>query len=404
MEPVSTVVNREAESTTLPEHVPRRSRTTLTISMLRYDAVIVGSGPNGLAAAITLARAGRSVLVIEGRDTVGGGMRTAELTLPGFRHDICSAVHPLGMASPFFRSLPLEQHGLRWIQPDAPLAHPLDDGQAVVVERSFEATAAYLGRDAAAYRRLIEPLAEQLAGDPGRPAGAAERSQPPGFVCPLRRWGDPAGRHAGAGLVPPRAGAGAVCRPLRPFHHAAGAPIDRGLRLDVGDAGPCGRLADAGRRLAIHRRRAGVLPAQPGRRDHDRLVGAALDELPPADAYLFDITPKNLLRIAGDALPAGYRRTLSRYRYGPGVFKLDYALDGPIPWRNPACSRGRHRSPGRHAGGDRRLGAGRLAGPPRRATLRAAGAAQPVRSQPRAGRPAHGSGPTATSPTAPPWT
>ena len=124
-----------------------------------YDAVVVGSGPNGLAAAITMARAGRSVLVVEGKDTIGGGMRTAELTLPGFHHDICSAVHPLGVGSPFFRSLPLADFGLRWVHPDAPLAHPLPDGNAIIVERSVEATADSLGRDAAAYRRLMQPLA-----------------------------------------------------------------------------------------------------------------------------------------------------------------------------------------------------------------------------------------------------
>ncbi len=122
------------------------------------DAIVVGSGPNGLAAAITLARAGRSVQVIEAAPTVGGGTRTSELTLPGFRHDVCSAIHPLGLGSPFFRSLPLEEHGLRWIQPDAPLAHPLDDGTAVTLERSLEETAAGLGEDAGAYRRLLQPF------------------------------------------------------------------------------------------------------------------------------------------------------------------------------------------------------------------------------------------------------
>ena len=124
-----------------------------------YDAVVVGSGPNGLAAAITMARAGRSVLVVEGKETIGGGMRTAELTLPGFHYDICSSVHPLGVGSPFFRSLPLADFGLKWVHPDAPLAHPLPDGNAIIVERSVEATADSMGRDSAAYRRLMQPLA-----------------------------------------------------------------------------------------------------------------------------------------------------------------------------------------------------------------------------------------------------
>ena len=305
-----------------------------------YDAVIVGSGPNGLAAAITLARAGRSVLVIEGRDTIGGGMRTAELTLTGFRHDICSAVHPLGMASPFFRSLPLEQHGLRWIQPDAPLTHPLDHGQAVVLDRSFDATAAYLGRDAAAYRRLIEPLAErwqEILGDllgplsvPSNPVAFARFGA--GAILPAatlaRAWfrGQRA-RALFAGL------AGHSIMPLqRPLTAAYGLILGL-LAHGVGWPMPAGgsqAIADA---LASYLRSLG------GEIRTGWWV-RSLDEMPAADAYLFDITPRDLLKIAGDALPAGYRRTLKRYRYGPGVFKLDYALDGPVPWLNTAVGRG----------------------------------------------------------------
>ncbi len=305
-----------------------------------YDAVIIGSGPNGLAAAITLARAGRSVLVIEGRDTIGGGMRTAELTLPGFRHDICSAVHPLGMGSPFFRDLPLEQHGLRWIQPVAPLAHPLDHGEAVVLERSFDATAAYLGRDAAAYRRLMQPLAERwqeiladLLGPlsiPSHPLSFARFGA--GAILPAatlaRAWFRGArARALFAGL------SGHSIMPLeRPLTAAYGLMLGL-LAHGVGWPMPAGgsqAIADA---LASYLRSLG------GEIRTGWWV-QRLDELPPASAYLFDITPKNLLRIAGDALPPGYRRTLSRYRYGPGVFKLDYALDGPVPWRNPAVGRG----------------------------------------------------------------
>jgi phytoene dehydrogenase-like protein len=305
-----------------------------------YDAVIVGSGPNGLAAAITLARAGRSVLVVEGRDTVGGGMRTAELTLPGFRHDICSAVHPLGMASPFFRSLPLEQHGLRWIQPDAPLAHPLDHGQAVVLDRSFDATAAYLGRDATAYRRLIEPLAErwqEILGDllgplsvPSNPVAFARFGA--GAILPAatlaRAWfrGQRA-RALFAGL------AGHSIMPLqRPLTAAYGLMLGL-LAHGVGWPMPAGGSQSIADALASYLRSLG------GEIRTGWWV-QSLTELPPADAYLFDITPRDLLKIAGDALPSGYRRTLGRYRYGPGVFKLDYALDGPTPWRNSAVSRG----------------------------------------------------------------
>jgi phytoene dehydrogenase-like protein len=305
-----------------------------------YDAVIVGSGPNGLAAAISLARAGRSVLVIEGRDTVGGGMRTAELTLPGFRHDICSAVHPLGMGSPFFRDLPLEQHGLRWIQPDAPLAHPLDHGEAVVLDRSFDATAAYLGRDAAAYRRLIAPLAErwqEILGDllgplsvPSHPVAFARFGA--GAILPAaalaRAWfrGQRA-RALFAGLA-----AHSIMPLQRPLTAAYGLMLGL-LAHGVGWPMPAGgsqAIADA---LASYRHSLG------GEIRTGWWV-RSLAELPPADAYLFDITPRDLINIAGDALPSGYQRTLRRYRYGPGVFKLDYALDGPIPWRNPAVARG----------------------------------------------------------------
>jgi phytoene dehydrogenase-like protein len=305
-----------------------------------YDAVIVGSGPNGLAAAITLARAGRSVLVIEGRDTVGGGMRTAELTLPGFRHDICSAAHPLGMASPFFRSLPLEQHGLRWIQPDAPLAHPLDHGQAVVLDRSFDATAAYLGRDAAAYRRLIEPLAgrwQEILGDllgplsvPSHPVSFARFGA--GAILPAatlaRTWfrGQRA-RALFAGLA-----AHSIMPLQRPLTAAYGLMLGL-LAHGVGWPMPAGGSQAIADTLASYLRSLG------GEIRTGWWV-RSLAELPPAAAYLFDITPRDLLKIAGDALPAGYRRALSRYRYGPGVFKLDYALDGPVPWRNPVVNRG----------------------------------------------------------------
>jgi phytoene dehydrogenase-like protein len=309
-------------------------------STARYDAIIVGSGPNGLAAAITLARAGRSVLVIEGRETVGGGMRTAELTLPGFRHDICSAVHPLGLASPFFRSLPLDQHGLRWIQPDAPLTHPLDHGQAVVLDRSFDATAAYLGRDGAAYRRLIEPLAEhwqEILGDLLGPLSVP--SHPVAFA----RFGAgailPAALLARAWFRGQRARAlfaGLASHSIMPL----GKPVTAAYGLMLGLlAHGVGWPMPAGGSQAIADALASYLRSLGGEIKTGWWV-RSLDELPPANAYLFDITPRDLLRIAGDALPAGYRRTLSRYRYGPGVFKLDYALDGPIPWRNPAVGRG----------------------------------------------------------------
>jgi phytoene dehydrogenase-like protein len=305
-----------------------------------YDAVVVGSGPNGLAAAITLARAGRAVLVIEGRDTVGGGMRTAELTLPGFRHDICSAVHPLGVASPFFRSLPLEEHGLRWIQPDAPLAHPLDHGQAIVLDRSLDATAPYLGRDGAAWRRLIEPLAEQWEGILADLLGPLRAPRHP---LPFARFGAgailPAAVLARTWFRGPRARAlfaGLASHSIMPL----GKPVTAAYGLMLGLlAHGVGWPMPAGGSQSIADALASYLRSLGGEISTGWWV-RSLDELPPASAYLFDITPRDLLRIAGDALPDGYRRSLSRYRYGPGVFKLDYALDGPIPWRNPVVGRG----------------------------------------------------------------
>jgi phytoene dehydrogenase-like protein len=304
-----------------------------------YDAVVIGSGPNGLAAAITLARAGRSVLVIEGKDTIGGGMRTAELTLPGFAHDICSAVHPLGVASPFFRSLPLNQHGLQWVQPEAPLAHPLDDGQVVLVERSVRATARRLGRDEGAYRRLIGPLVERwqdilvdLLGPlrlPDHPVTLARFGV--GAIMPAatlaRVWFRTmearavfAGLAAHSILPLQRSPSAAFGLTLGMLAHAVGWPMPLGGSQALSDA------------LAAYLRALG------GALQTGWMV-KTIDELPAAGAYLFDLTPRQLLRIARDQLPPSYRRQLENYRYGPGVFKVDYALNGPIPWKASECLR-----------------------------------------------------------------
>jgi phytoene dehydrogenase-like protein len=304
------------------------------------DAVVIGSGPNGLAAAITLAREGLSVLVLEARDTIGGGTRSAELTLPGFVHDICSAVHPLGVASPLFRALPLEEHGLDWIHPPAPLAHPLDGGTALVLERSVETTGEGLGPDAGAYRKLMAPFVadwKRLAEDILGPLSIPPRNP---FV--LARFGLHAIRSA-RGLVEHRfqgeyaralfAGmAGHSMLPLekRPsaaiglllgiMGHAVGWPVARGGSQ---------RIADA---LAAYLRSLG------GEIVTDTLV-ESIDELPAARLVLCDVGPRQLLYMAGHRLPVRYRRKLERYRYGPGVFKLDLALDGPIPWQAEACTR-----------------------------------------------------------------
>ena len=305
-----------------------------------YDAIVVGAGPNGLAAAVTLARAGRSVLVIEAAATVGGGTRTAELTLPGFRHDICSAVHPLALSSAFFRDLPLDRYGLRWIQPPLPLAHPLDDGTAVVLERSVDATAAGLGRDAGAYRRLMGPLVKRWAAvtedllgplplPPHHPLALAwfgiEALLPATLLAQLWFRGERAralfGGMAAHSVLPLEwPGSAAYGLILGMAGHAVGWPIAQGGSQAIADA-LAAWLRDLGGEIVTGQ------------------MVTSLDALPPARAVLLDVSPVNLLRIAGDRLPEGYRRRLARYRHGPAAFKLDWALDGPIPWRAAECRR-----------------------------------------------------------------
>lgn len=305
-----------------------------------YDAIVVGAGPNGLAAAITLARGGLSVLVLEAKDTIGGGARTAELTLPGFVHDVCSAVHPLGVGSPFFRQLPLEKHGLAWIQPPAPLAHPLDDGSAVLLERSIQATGQWLGPDAAAYSQLLAPLVEdwdKLAVDVLGPLPI-----PPRFPFALARLGLRALRSA-RGLAQAlfsgeRARAlmaGMAGHSMLPLERSPTAAF--GLLLAITGHAVGWPVARGGSQKIIEAL-ASYLCTLGGEIVTGRLV-ESIDELPAARLLMFDVTPRQLLAIAGHRFSAGYRRRLDRYRYGPGVFKVDFALDGPIPWRAEACRR-----------------------------------------------------------------
>jgi phytoene dehydrogenase-like protein len=304
-----------------------------------YDAIVIGSGPNGLAAAVTLARAGRSVLVVEAADTVGGGMRSAELTLPGFVHDVCSAVHPLAVGSPVFRSMPLAEHGLEWIHPSAPLAHPLDDGTAAMLERSFVETGRTLGPDARAYCRLMEPLTadfDRIVGDilgppqfPKHPIADLKFSiwAARSARGVARAWftGEPAkslfaGFAAHSFLPMERAPSAAIGLVLGMAGHAVGWPVPRGGSQSIADA------------LTSYLRSLGG-EVVTGWRIH------SLDELPKARVILCDVSPRGLMRLTGSRLRGQYRRALARFRYGPAAFKIDWALSGPIPWRAEGCRR-----------------------------------------------------------------
>jgi phytoene dehydrogenase-like protein len=305
------------------------------VSRESVDAVVVGSGPNGLAAAISLARAGRSVTLLEGSSEVGGGVRSAELTLPGFVHDICSAVYPFGRTSPFFADVDLAVHGLRWIEPPIPVGHPLDDGSAVLLHRDVGTTADGLGSDGPAYRRLLGRLTAdwpRLAPDvlapiriPLWPPRAIrlglfglDAIQSAAMVAHRFRGGRARALFAGAAahsiirLADPGSAASAVV--MLTTAHADGWPFPQG---------GAGQLASA---------LAAELTGLGGSIELGRHV-ARFEDLPPHRVALFDVTPRQLIDIAGDRLARGYRRSLRRYRYGPGVFKLDLAIEGEIPWR-----------------------------------------------------------------------
>ncbi len=306
---------------------------------LRYDAVVVGSGPNGLAAAITVAQTGRKVALLEAKPTLGGGLRSAELTLPGFVHDLGSAVHPFGVASPFFRTLPLERHGLQWVHPELPLAHPLDGGRAAVQRRSLEETAAGFGRDGAAYEWLFGQPVRAWEGLENAVLGPLLRL--PEYPLELARFGLRGGppttlvaRALFQGEAAPALLAGLAAHsvlPLSALTTTAVALVLGTLAHRVGwpfPAGGAGRMTDA--LAALFRALGGeILTDAPVTR---------LSELPETGLTLLDVTPRQFLELADGTLPESYRRRLSRYRYGAGVFKLDYALDGPVPWAAEAAT------------------------------------------------------------------
>ena len=307
--------------------------------MSDVDAVVVGSGPNGLVAAVTLAEAGWRVLVLEAASQVGGGLRTEELTLPGFRHDVCASVHPLAIASPAFRGLGLEREGLRLAHPAVPLGHPLSPGRSVYLHRDVAATAAGLGRDGAAWsrvvgglgrrwERLVAGVLDPLVLPPRAPletlAFGAAGVWPTTAVNRFALREEPAqallaglAAHATLDLGQPMTtGIGLL---LGALGHGVGWPVAVGGSQSIADA-LVARLMSLGGEVVTGER------------------VTSLDRLPSARAVLLDLTPRQVLAVAGDRFPAGYRGRLERWRYGSGVFKVDWALDGPVPWADPGLA------------------------------------------------------------------
>ena len=301
---------------------------------------MVGGGPNGLAAAVRLAQHGLSTIVLERSLRVGGACRTEELTLPGFWHDVGSAVHPLAVGSPFFLSLPLEKCGLTWIQPEIPLAHPIDRDEVAVLRRSITETAGALREDAGAYRKLFEPLVLRwesvlaevlqplihLPRDPGAVARFGSSAMRSVEHLALKGFSQRPGKALLAGLgahsfLPLTApGSAAFAIVLGILGHGVGWPIPRGGAQAITEA-LCQHLRTLGGKIQTE------------------VTITSLCELPPSPIVLFDVTPRQFARIAGDRLPLRYRRALERFKYGPGIFKIDYALDGPLPWVHEWCTK-----------------------------------------------------------------
>ena len=306
----------------------------------KYDAVVVGSGPNGLAAAITLARAGYSVLVLEANSTIGGGARSAELTLPGFVHDVCSAVHPLAAGSPFFKSLPLERFGLHWIQPEIPLAHPFDDGTAACLYRDVDFTADSLGQDKRNYCKLMKPLVrdwEKLSAEflqpmlhlPRHPIALAKFGMrvlcPTTLLANLFFKGNPA-----RALF-----AGVAAHSFLPLE----SPLSSAFGFVLGSAGHAvGWPIPSRGSQTISNALAAYLQELGGEIETNCKIDN-LQQLAEARAVLFDTSVWNFVQIAGKQLPDPYRRRLQKFRHAPGIFKIDYALSAAIPWRSDKCRR-----------------------------------------------------------------
>jgi phytoene dehydrogenase-like protein len=318
-------------------HRPEAERERLMPKRADYDAVVVGAGPNGLAAAITLGRQFNAVLLLEAAKTIGGGVRSSELTLPGFIHDVCSTVQPLSLASPFFQQLDLPQYGLDWIQPEIPLAHPFEDGSALFLHRSLDITAEAMGTDGKAYKKLLQPFVDDeqnLLADILRPFGfpaspflmlrfayhalhSLKNLVGTQFQC-NRTQALFAGLAAHAMIPLEQAATAAFSIVLATLAHTVGWPIIRGGSQKLADA-----LADC------FRNGGGEIVT-------DRRI-TSLADLPKASSYFFDVTPRQLLQIEGLGLSEPYRNRLAGFRYGPGVYKMDWALNAPIPWKADIC-------------------------------------------------------------------
>jgi phytoene dehydrogenase-like protein len=301
-----------------------------------YDAVIVGSGPNGLAAGIAMQQQGLSVLILEGKSNIGGGLRTGELTLPGFKHDICSAVHPMAAGSPFFKTLPLQHHGLEYLYPEVDAAHPFDNGTAAIIKRSIEDTAKLMGSDEQNYLDLVKPIVNSwpgLAPDvlgplhfPSKPLEMARFGlaalQPATLLAKRFKTAEARGLFAGmaAHAIQPLSNlaTSAIALVLMANAHLGGWPIPKGGSQQIANA------------LVSYFQSLG------GKIETDIYV-TSLQQLPSAHTVLFDITPKQLLQIAGHKFSSLYKWQLERYRYGDGVFKVDWALDAPVPFTANGC-------------------------------------------------------------------